>query len=269
MSAVDAFRQPDAAGTHRLYLTACLAPEFQRHAAGYIAAKAVHDGGPLLQRIDLVRPQLAVGVVQIHHVPPVRHLAGGTPLAVAEEVRRVGLRQHGVRRGVVVHHVDDALHAAVVDSVHQMDKVLPCTVFRVNAAVIPDGVGTAQRPLAALHADGMDRHEPDDVRAKPAQTIQIALQPAECTFLGVVAYKDAVNDLMQQALVGVLRHDVYLPISEAPKTRPRSARGYPAAAPFAAYCRHSRPPPHRWSFSIRNRTPCRPVFRSSPPPRRG
>ena len=27
--------------------------------------------------------------------------------------------------------------------VHQMDKVLPCTVFRVNTAVIPDGVGTA------------------------------------------------------------------------------------------------------------------------------
>ena len=266
---VDAFGQPDAAGTYLLHLTAGLTPEVQRYTAGHVAAEAVYDGGPLLQRVDLVRPQITVGIIQIHHVPPVRHLAGGLPRRVAEEILRVGVGQHGVRRGVVIHHVDDALHTPPVDSVHQMDKVLPCAVFRVDAPVVLNGVGTAQRALAALCTDGMDGHKPDDVRAQPVQTIQIVLQRPERALLRVVADKDAVDYLMQQVLIRVFCHDVYLLTSEAPEIHPLSGRGYPAAAPSAACRRRFPPPPHRWSSSIRSRTPCRPAFQSSLPPRRG
>ena len=132
----------------------------------------------------------------------------------------MGVGQHGVRRGVVIHHVDDALHAPGVDGVHQMDEILPRAVLRVDAAVVLNGVGAAQGALAALHADGMDGHEPDDVRAQAAQAVQIALQRPEGAILRVVADKDAVDHLMQQVFVGVFRHDVYLLTSEAPEIHP-------------------------------------------------
>ena len=110
--------------------------------------------------------------------------------------------QDGVRRGVVVDHVDDAFHAAGMDGLYQVEEVLPRAVFRVDGPVVADGVGAAQRALAALRADGMDGHEPQDVRAESADTVQVALQGAERALRRVTADKDAVNDLMGQGLIG-------------------------------------------------------------------
>ena len=119
-------------------------------------------------------------------------MAGGSALFIVEKPLRVGVRQNGVRRRVVVHHVDDALHAPVVDGVHQMAEVLHSAVLRVDAPVVPDGVGAAQRPLAPLLPDGVDGHEPHNVRSQRPQAIQIALQRPEGALWRVIAHKYAV-----------------------------------------------------------------------------
>ena len=269
MGAVYALRQPDAAGADRFHLLPRPGPEVQGHAAGHIAAEAVHDLRPHFQRIDLIAPQLPVFVVQIHHVPPVRHMAAGSALLIVEKPLRVGVRQNGIRRRVVVHHVDDALHAPDVDGVHQMAEVLHGAVLRVHRPVILYGVGTAQRPLPPLRADGVDGHQPHDVRAQRLQPVQIPLQRPECALRGVVPHEHAVDQLMLQCLIRIHCHIDCLLSPEVLKIRPPSARECPAPLLFAACCRHFLRPPHRWSFLTRSRRPCRPAFRSSPPPRHG
>ena len=198
---MDALRQPNAAGAHRLYLPAGTLPKLDGDAAGHVAAEAVHDGGPLLQGVDLIDPQCGDGVIQVHDVPPVGHLAGGSSLLIPQEELRVVVGQDGVRRGVVVDHVDDAFHAAGMDGLHQVEEILPRAVFRVDGPVVADGVGAAQRALAALYPDGVDGHEPQDVRAKSADAVQVTLQGVERTLRGVAADEHAVNDLMGQGLV--------------------------------------------------------------------
>ena len=269
MGAVYALRQPNAAGADRFHLLPRPGPEVQGHAAGHIAAEAVHDLRPHFQRIDLVAPQFLVGIIQIYYIPPIRHMAAGPTLLVPEKPLRVGLGQHRVRRRVVVHHVDNALHAAVVDGVHQMAEILHAAVLRVHAPVVTDGVGTAQRALAAHLANRMDRHQPYDIRTQGAQSVQITFQRTKGALRCVVSHEHAVDQLMLQCLIRIHCHIDCLLSPEVLKIRPPSARGYPAPAPFAACCRHSRPPPHRWSFWTRSRTPCRPAFRSSLPPRHG
>ena len=269
MGAVYALRQPDTAGADRLHLLPRLRPEVHRHAAGHVAAEAVHDLRPLLQRVDLIAPQLPVFVVQIHHVPPVRHMAAGSALLIVEKPLRVGVRQNGIRRRVVVHHVDDALHAPDMDGAHQMAEILHGAVLRVHAPVVTDGVGTAQRALAAHLANRMDRHQPYNIRTQGAQSVQITFQRTEGALRCVVSHEHAVDQLMLQCLIRIHCHIDCLLSPEVLKIRPPSARECPALLLFAACCRHFLRPPHRWSFLTRSRRPCRPAFRSSPPPRLG
>ena len=85
--------------------------------------------------------------------------------------------------------------------IHQVEEVLPRAVFRIDGPVVADGVEAAKRPLAALYPDGVDGHEPQDVRAKSADAVQVTLQGVERTLRGVAADEHAVNDLMGQGLV--------------------------------------------------------------------
>ena len=116
------------------------------------------------------------------------------------------LRQPGVGGRVVVDHVDDTFHVQGVDVVHQMLEVLQGAVFRVDGPVVPDGVGTAQRPLAAFLPDGMDGQEPDDVRAQGFDALQIPAHPLEGAPGGVVADKDGIHDLVPVGFGGVFGH---------------------------------------------------------------
>ncbi len=196
-------------------------------------------------------------------------MAAGPALFIPEKPLRVGLCQHRVRRCVVVNHVDDALHAPGVDRLHQMAEILLRTVFRVYATVVTDGVGTAQRAFAAHLANGMDRHQPHDIRTQRLQPVQISLQCPEGPLRRVVSHEHAVDQPMLQCLIRIYCHFCCLLSPEVPRTRPPSARECPAPPLFAACCRRSLRPPHRWSFSTQSRRPCRPASRSSPPPHRG
>ena len=55
---------------------------------------------------------------------------------------------------MVIDDVDDALHAALMNLRDEMHEVAERPVFGVHAAVVADGVWTAERPLAADLADG-------------------------------------------------------------------------------------------------------------------
>ena len=99
---------------------------------------------------------------------------------------------------MVIHHVNDALHAPLVDGIHQMPQVILRTHVRVHRPVIPDGVGASHSALASGLTDGMDGHQPEDVRPQPPQSVQICLQRPEGALLRVAADKDAVDHLMPQ-----------------------------------------------------------------------
>ena len=68
---------------------------------------------------------------------------------------------------MIVYHVDDALHAPVMDGVHQMAQILHRSHIRIDGTVVTDRVGTAHRPLTAFFPDGMNGHQPEDIRPQP------------------------------------------------------------------------------------------------------
>ena len=188
-------RQPDAVGVDLPDSSARPLPEVQRDEACHVAAEAVHDGGPEAQGLDLVVPEPGVRVVQVNDVGPVAVAVAGSALGVVVEKLRVRLIEHRVRRGVVIYHIDHDLHAARVDLVHQLLEVLQRAVGGVYAAVVPVCVGAAEAPLLPLNADGVDGHEPDDVRPEGADAVQIGDNGAEGPLRGMRADIYGVNDL--------------------------------------------------------------------------
>ncbi len=119
-------------------------------------------------------------------------------------------RQHRVRRGMVVNHVDDALHPQPVGLVHQAVEVVQRAVLRVHPPVVPDGVRAAQHPLAGLFPDGVDGQQPDHVRTQLPDTGQIPPHPLKGALLGVVTHKNGVDYLVPPGLFRVFRHGAFL-----------------------------------------------------------
>ena len=56
------------------------------------------------------------------------------------EVFRMRVYQHRIRRGVVIHHVDQHLHAECVRGIAKMRKIVHRTELRIDGAVIFDRV---------------------------------------------------------------------------------------------------------------------------------
>ena len=206
MLEVHALAQPDRAGMHALNRLARGLPERHGHVAGHVAAEAVDDCGPLTQRRNLVLPQRGYVIVEINHIRPLADLVA-TPAAglLVEEFRVFGHKCR-VGRGVVIHHVDDALHAARVDFIHQMFEILHRAVFGVHGAVVAVCIGAAEAALFILHADGVDGHEPDDIHAQRADAVEIGLDGAEGALTCVVTDVDFINDALTQRKIGMFSH---------------------------------------------------------------
>ena len=92
----DALGQPDAAGVYLLHLLARLAPERSGHGARHVAAEAVNNLRPDLQRLDLVFPQVEIPVIEVDDVRPLRHAAGRAAQLVAQEELRMPRSEDGV-----------------------------------------------------------------------------------------------------------------------------------------------------------------------------
>lgn len=80
---------------------------------------------------------------------------------------------------MVIDHVDDALHAPVVDGVDQMPEIIQRAEFGVHGAVVADGVGAAERALAVLFAGRVNGQQPDDVRAERLDAVEVRLHGSE------------------------------------------------------------------------------------------
>ena len=117
------------------------------------------------------------------------------------------LQQHRVRRGVVIDHVDHALHAAPVDFLCQGSEVLHCAVGRVHAAIVTVRIGAAEAAFLSHDADGVNRHEPDDIRPQRFDPVQIRNDGKERPLFGMCPDIYGINHLLLQVDVGVSRHD--------------------------------------------------------------
>ena len=54
--------------------------------------------------------------------------------------------------------VDDDLHSEGMGLFHKFVKVFQRAEFRIDGAVVPDGIVGAETALAALHSDRVERH---------------------------------------------------------------------------------------------------------------
>ena len=147
-----------------------------------------------------------MAVVQVDNVRPVTDAVAEAAVRLVEEPFGVVFRQPGIRGGVVIHHVDDALHAVGVDVVHQALEVLQGAEFRIHRPVIPDGVGAAQLALPGLLSQRMDGQQPDDIRSQGLNPVQILPNALKGTLTAVIADVYRVKHLIAVRLWCVLCH---------------------------------------------------------------
>ena len=88
--------------------------------------------------------------------------------------------------------------------------VLHRTEFRVDGAIIPNGIGASQCSKACLDSDRMDRHQPDDVYTKALEARQIPGSGNECPFLGELPQTHLICDGVARPC-GMAQGDIGLP----------------------------------------------------------
>ena len=199
--------QPDAAGPYFFDEAARHIPETDRDKGRHITAEPVYDLRPLTERLNLIIPESRHRIIQIDDVGPVAHLVAGASVFVTVVEFRMLPQQHRIRRSVVIHHVDHALHAAPVDFIRQFSEILHRTIGRVNTAVIAVCIRTAEAAFLSNNPDGVDRHEPDDVRPQRLDPVQIRNDREEGPLFGMRPDINRINHLLLQIDIGVSRHN--------------------------------------------------------------
>ncbi len=159
-------------------------PEIGRHEHRHVAAEAVDRmfRQPEAHRVDLPLPHLAVRVVELRRVGPVpgdlRHAVFVfVPGGVFGDPAGVACR-------VVGHPVEQHLHAQPMRFGDEGVQIGEGAQFGVDGAVVADRIVGAERSLAALDADRMDRHEPHDVDAQLAEPLEMRLRGPQRAFGG-------------------------------------------------------------------------------------
>ena len=205
---VYAFSQPDGPRPYLLHSPAGFLPKGHRHGAGYIATEAIHILCPVAQRINLILPQRAVFIVQVHHIGPVAHLIAAAAIRLIVEVVRMLRHQCGIGRGVVIHHINDALHTPLMDLLHQVQKILQCAVFRVHGAVVPVGIGAAQASFFVQLPNRVDGHKPYNIHPQCRYPVQVRLYRLKGPLRCVAAYIYFIDHAAPQRIVGIYGHGV-------------------------------------------------------------
>ena len=183
-------------GLDRVEFGAHRVPEVGRHEAGDVAAIAVDVDlrHPVLHGLGHVLPELGLGVVQVDDVDPVPPRRRPE---VALPVPRIPLRMLGhqvaVPRRVVGHPVQDDVQAVLVRGPDEVLQVIQRAQLGLDRVVVLDRVGTAQRALAVLLADHLNRHQPQDDGAEFLQPRQVGLGGPEGAFRGELAGVDLID----------------------------------------------------------------------------
>ena len=185
----------------RVEFAAGVVPEIDWHVAGHVAAVAVDVGlaHPVLERLGHVTPQAGLAVVElddVRPVPPRRRVEVALPVPLVPF--GVLPDQHVVPGGVVGDPVEDHVQPKFVGAVDEPLEVVEGAELGVDGEVVARRVRAAQRALAVLLADRVDRHEPDDVRTQRLQARQLLLRSGERSLRRELPQVDLVQD-------GVLR----------------------------------------------------------------
>ena len=172
-------------------------PEVERDIAGDVAAEAVDAGlpHPIFHRLGHVAAQAGLVVVQVDDVGPVP--PQGRPLHPLP-VALVPVGVLGVERvvpgGMVGHPVEDDVHPLRMCGGDERLEVGERPELGIDRAIVAHRIGAAERALAMLDADRIDRHQPDDADAQCLQPRQLLLGGAEGAFGGELAGIDLVED---------------------------------------------------------------------------
>ena len=116
--------------------------------------------------------------------------------------------QCGIGRGVVIHHINDALHTPLMDLLHQVQKILQCAVFRVHGAVIPVGIGAAQASFFVQLPNRVDGHKPYNIHPQCRYPVQVRLYRLKGPLRCVAAYIYFIDHAAPQRIVGIYGHGV-------------------------------------------------------------
>ena len=190
----------------RVFFPECrqnLRPEILRDLIGHVAAESVHAAlQPEVHALPHLGAHLGAAVVELGDVGPVV-FDDRISLCVTNIPFR-GLLRHPrmVRRGVVGHPVQDDLEPLRVCRGEEVVEVGERAEFRVDVAVVPDGVIGAQGALAALLPDGIGRHDPEDVHAQLLQQGQVAFRRGESAFRRELADVEFIDEPVARPGVG-------------------------------------------------------------------
>ena len=138
---MDRLGEPQTFRIHLSHLSPCPEPELQRYKRGDIAAETIHYAGPLFQRVDLVIPEFLLSVVEVNDIVPFADAVSEAPVRFVIKPFRMADRQHGVRRRVVVHNIDNHLHAEPMRVADKSLKVLFRAEIRIDSPKVLDRVG--------------------------------------------------------------------------------------------------------------------------------
>ena len=98
-----------------------------------------------------------------------------------------------VAAGVVGHPVEDHLEAFFMSGRQEVVEIFQRTEFRIDGAIVLHGIIAAERPLASLDADRMDRHQPEDVDTQFRKAVELRLDGREGAFRRELTHVDLVD----------------------------------------------------------------------------
>ena len=93
-----------------------------------------------------------------------------------------------------------------MNGIHQFPEILQCSQFGIDPPVILNGIRTAQASFPVDPADGMNRHEPDDIRPERPDSGQIGNHGEECPLFRKISYEHGIDHLTAKFNAGITCH---------------------------------------------------------------
>ena len=191
-------------GFDLIELGARLIPEIDRQCPRHVAAKSVDIGifQPVAHGVDHAGAHVRLAVIQPDHIgPDFLMVVGQVGVMVSFQFAgRIALVPVGVAGdpdivppGVIGHPVEDHFEALGVGGADEVAEIVQVAEFGVHRQIVADGIRAAERALAELLADRVDRHDPQHIDAHPAQARQMRFECAECALRRVLANVDFID----------------------------------------------------------------------------
>ena len=184
-------------------------PEIDRYVSRHIGAISVDAivAHPHLHRLADMLAHARFRPVEIDDIGPVPP-RGRAEIAIPCFLIPVGVvaAQLVVPRGVVGDEVEDDVEALFMRGIDEGPEILLAAEFGVHIVIALHRIGRAERALAVLLPDGMDRHQPQHIDAQFLEARQLFLRGLEGAFRGELAGVDLVQHRIARPF-GILQLD--------------------------------------------------------------